>query len=184
MSYIDTAYKEEKILMGLDDEAKFLKEDYNTFKAQCERFVNMPEMGLSYKLIKIIKTDAGERLGYCIHETEFIVMRNGEIAYKGNQVRTFYFVKRDNIWKVFKANTIETRTEIYKMECECNIYKKDDSQYLANLKVPIGSEYKMEYEAIKFTTLSPKDIMIEIANSKYKWENDILYLNDLKSESD
>jgi hypothetical protein len=184
LSYIDTSYREEKILMGIDEDAKILRENYETFKNQCERFVNNNGVEINYSLKKILKSDCGERLSYCIHETEFSIIKNGKIAYKGNQIRTFYFFKRQGVWKIFKAQTIETRTEIYNLECECTLEKIDENSYNSNIKVPKGQDYESIITSINFSKKENELYIVSVGDDRYEWEKGMLKLNNLNYSKD
>ena len=184
LSHIDTSYKEEKILMGIDEDAKILRENYQTFKQQCERFIDNTQIGINYNLKKILKSDCGERLSYCIHETEFTISRNGKVAYKGNQIRTFYFFKRQGKWKIFKAQTIETRTEIYNLDCDCKIEKKYEGSYNVSIKLPKGHDYETKTLQVTFNKLNEKYQKVQFGDAEYIWENGKVFLNNLKYNKD
>ncbi len=155
-------------IFDLDGKTRSEIRDFGTTQLFYNRYT-LPNIKADYRLSRMLKSYSNDSIGFVVFEIEYDMYNNGSVYKTGEQTVSFQVVKANKQW-VFEGGTTFIRyKQLTKAPCDCQLYSKGNSDYVATLQVPQGDDYVTRYHNLHFVSKSNNQKEVLVDGVLYVW---------------
>jgi len=177
------AFKGSIIHVGIDGRGDVNNFDYKQLRAATLKLIGQGSISRTWTIANINYLNVRNKTGISSFEVKVATTKDGETLSEETSLMELVSIKTAKGWKVTYLSITQIEEEVFKGRCYCDIYSKDENEFLAQLYEPKGTEYNLttnniyigKYNGKRFIRVNDQYIFYwDLTNSQITYEDKVV----------
>lgn len=146
------AFKGTIIEIGIDGRGDVNNFDYKDLRTATLRLIGKGSISKTWAIANISYLNIRNKTGIASFEVKVTTTKDGETLKEETNLMELVSIKTAKGWKVTYLSLTQIEEEVFRGQCYCDIYSKDENEFLAQLYEPQGAEYNLTTNDIHIGT--------------------------------
>ncbi|UTW65031.1 hypothetical protein KFE94_10095 [bacterium SCSIO 12643] len=177
------AFKGSIIHVGIDGRGDVNNFDYKQLRDATLKLIGQGSISRTWTIANINYLNVRSKTGISSFEVKVATTKDGETLSEETSLMELVSIKTAKGWKVTYLSITQIEEEVFKGRCYCDIYSKDENEFLAQLYEPKGTEYNLttnniyigKYNGKRFIRVNDQYIFYwDLTNSQITYEDKVV----------